>query len=107
MIEVVALMVGEIVQCYSDERYERPRPVRPGMFLKRGAPKSVYRPGSSTDVLLFQAGRVSFAPDLVRNLRRPGVQSRFTQGFGTQLVETDVKVRSWLATAECGRSLAA
>ncbi len=53
MIEVTALMIGEVVQCYSSERYEKPRPVTPGMFLERGCPKSLYRPGSSTDVLLF------------------------------------------------------
>src|SRR5690606_29907697 len=43
MVEIVALMIGEIVQCYSDERYDAPRPVEPGLFLRRGAPKSLYR----------------------------------------------------------------
>jgi phosphatidylserine decarboxylase len=96
MIEVVAMMIGGIVQCYSAERYDAPRLIEPGVFVCRGQPKSLYRPGSSTDVLLFQSGRVEFAPDLVRNLFAP-VATRFSTGFGQPLVETDVKVRSWLA----------
>jgi len=99
MIEVVALMIGDIVQCYSEKQYEAPHPVIQGMFLQKGLPKSLYRPGSSSTVLIFQSGRVQFADDLVRNLFRAGVQSRFSQGFGRSLVETDVKVRSSIATA--------
>jgi phosphatidylserine decarboxylase len=48
-------------------------------------------------VLLFEAGRVTFAEDLVENLRRPGVASRFSLGFGRPMAETDVPVRSLLA----------
>ena len=98
MIEIVALMIGEIVQCYSDERYEVPRPVAPGMFVRRGASKSLYRPGSSTDVVLFEPSRIRFADDLERNLRFPSARSRFTEAFGQPLVETDVAVRSLIAT---------
>lgn len=97
MVEIVALMIGDIVQCYSEERYEAPRPVRKGDFLRKGVPKSLYRPGSSTDVLLFQEERVEFAPDLLRNTGLPGVQSRFSMGFGKTLVETELKVRSPIA----------
>lgn len=43
MIEVVALIIGEVVQC---------------------------RPGSSTNVLLFQPRRVRFLDDLLANQRR-------------------------------------
>jgi phosphatidylserine decarboxylase len=99
MVEVVALMVGEVVQAYSRRRYDGPCDVRPGLFLEKGAPKSLFRPGSSTVVLVFQPGRVEFAADLVQNLRVPGVRSRFSHGFGAPLVETDVKVRSGVATA--------
>lgn len=99
MIEVVALMIGDIVQAYSTEGYYNPQPVLPGMFLQKGEPKSLYRPGSSTDVLIFQAGRVRFAEDLVNNMHNNQVQSRFSLGFGRPLVETDVKVRSLIATA--------
>lgn len=97
MIEVVALMIGDVVQCYSAERYDAPRPLRPGMFLRKGQPKSLYRPGSSTDILIFEPGRVEFAEDLRRNQQRRDVSSRFSLGFGRPLVETEVAVRSLLA----------
>jgi phosphatidylserine decarboxylase len=100
MVEVVALMIGDIVQCYSDSGYDNPRKVAPGIFLEKGRPKSLYRPGSSTDILVFQKGRIEFAHDLVKNQRRTDVVSRFSQGFRESLVETDIRVRSLLATAK-------
>ena len=100
MIEVVALMIGDIVQCYSASRYADPVAVTPGLFVKRGQPKSLYRPGSSVDVLLFQKNRIRFCDDLKRNLHTPGVQSRFAEGFGRPLVETDVHVRATIAFKE-------
>ena len=98
MIEVVALMVGQIEQRYSEERYEGPRAIEKGMFLKAGAPKALFRPGSSTVVLLLESGRIRFAPDLVENQYRHGVHSRFSLTLGEPLTETDVAVRSLLAT---------
>jgi phosphatidylserine decarboxylase len=98
MIEVVAMMIGDIVQCYSAERYDDPLPVKAGMFLGKGAPKSLYRPGSSTDVLIFQEERVNFAEDLVGNMSSTKAGSRFSQGFGKPLVETDIKLRSFIAS---------
>lgn len=97
MIEVVALMIGDIVQCYSDSRYDDPRPAVKGMRIAKGSPKSLYRPGSSTDILLFQPGAVVFCEDLRRNLGRADVRSRFSAGLGRPLVETDVRVRSTIA----------
>lgn len=97
MIEVVALMIGEIVQCYSDERYSPAAPIEIGQFVRRGAVKSLFRPGSSTVILLFQRDRVVFDYDLVKNARRRDVQSRFSHYFGECLVETDVAVRSSIA----------
>jgi phosphatidylserine decarboxylase len=44
MIEVTATMIGEVVQCYSRERYENPQPILPGMLIERGCPKSRHRP---------------------------------------------------------------
>jgi phosphatidylserine decarboxylase len=99
MVEVVAMMIGDIVQCYSRTRYDAPQPIDCGMFLHRGQPKSLYRPGSSTDVLLFQRDRIRFAEDLVANQLRRDVISRFTIGFQHPLVETDLQVRSPIATA--------
>jgi len=98
MIEVVALMIGDIVQCYSDRKYNNPSPVGVGLFLKRGMPKSLFRPGSSTVVLVFQKSRIRFAEDIAANMAYPGVQSVFSRGFGQPLVESDVKVRSLIAS---------
>ena len=98
MVEVVALMVGQIEQRYSELRYQDPRPVERGMLLRAGAPKALFRPGSSTVVLLFQGDRIRFASDLLDNQRRDGVQNRFSLAAGEPLIETDVAVRSLLAT---------
>jgi phosphatidylserine decarboxylase len=97
MIEVVAMMIGDVVQTYSETAYDSPQDVRAGMFLLRGRPKSLYRPGSSTDILLFEPGRIQFAEDLVANSQRCDIQSRFTTGVGRPLVETDILVRSPVA----------
>jgi len=103
MIEVVALMIGDIVQCYSGLRYDDALPVRPGMFVEKGCPKSLYRPGSSTDILLFQPGRLTFSEDLRMNACRRDVQSRFSSGLGHPLVETDIRVRATVGRANSGR----
>ena len=98
MIEIVALMIGDIVQCYSRVEYQNPQPIEDGIFLERGCPKSLFRPGSSTTVLLFQEGRIEFSCDLIRNLYRNDIESRYSQGLGRPLVETDIKLRSTIAT---------
>ncbi|BBO78388.1 hypothetical protein DSCW_58050 [Desulfosarcina widdelii] len=94
MIEIVAMMIGDIVQCYSTRGYDDPLDIGTGMFLERGCPKSLYRPGSSVDVLIFQPHRVVFSEDILANMRRQDVTSRFTRHFRSPLVETDVRVRS-------------
>jgi phosphatidylserine decarboxylase len=98
-IEIVALMIGDVVQCYSEERYDDPRPIEPGMWLQRGSPKSLFRPGSSTVILLFEPGRIAFCPDLLYQQRRRDVSNIFTQALSAPLVETDVKVRAPLGRA--------
>ena len=45
-------------------------------------------------VLIFQKHRISFAEDIVGNMRFPGVESIFSRGFGQPLVETEIMVRS-------------
>ncbi|MCB1734997.1 MAG: phosphatidylserine decarboxylase [Gammaproteobacteria bacterium] len=97
MIEVVALMIGQVVQTYSEHAYERPVTMRRGLFLRRGQPKSLYRPGSSTDVLLFEPDRIRFDGDLLRNRLHRTATSRFSLGFAENLVETDIAVRASLA----------
>jgi phosphatidylserine decarboxylase len=69
----------------------------PGLFLHRGAPKSRYRPGGSTDVLLFEHGRVRMSSDLVCTQQRIDVVSRFSRAFRAPLAETEVRVRSTIA----------
>lgn len=97
MVEIVALMIGDITQAYSSDRYSEPAAVKPGMFLEKGVPKSLFRPGSSTDVLIFTPGRISFAHDLVSNSMRQDIKSRFSSNLGRPLVETDILVRSPIA----------
>ena len=97
MVEIVALMIGRIVPRYSDTEYGNPRPIAAGNFIWRGVPKSLFQPGSSTVVLLFEPGRVCFAGDLIANRAHPSAQSRYSLRFGEPLVETDVAVRSLLA----------
>ncbi len=97
MIEVVALMIGDIVQCYSENQYAAPQDVIAGMFLSKGQPKSLYRPGSSTDVIVFQKNKIKFCDDIINNMYRMDARSRFSQGFGRPLVETSVTVRSTIA----------
>jgi phosphatidylserine decarboxylase len=73
--------------------------MQPGLWLQKGQPKSLFRPGSSTVILLFQEGRVGFDSDLLANLHAVGVRTRFSQGLGRPLVETEVEVRSRIAQA--------
>lgn len=101
IIEVAALMIGGIKQCYSDYRYDNPKPITIGMYLKKGQPKSLFMPGSSTVVLLFQPNKVKFSEDLVQNMKNNLVLSRYTTGFGIPLAETDTKVRSTIGKAIC------
>jgi phosphatidylserine decarboxylase len=99
MIEIVAMMIGEIQQCYSKYHYDDPVAITPGVFLHKGQPKSLYRPGSSTDVLIFQKNSMCFAEDLLQNQSRNDINSRFTLGFKTPLAETDLAVRSLIGHA--------
>ena len=101
MIEITALLIGNIVQSYSDLRYDCPENIKPGMFVKKGAPKSLYRPGSSVDVLIFEKDKIEFCDDIVSNMNHAVAKSRFSRGFGKSLVETDVAVRSTIARKRC------
>jgi phosphatidylserine decarboxylase len=104
MIEVVALMIGEVCQCYSKARYDQPQEISPGMFLLKGQPKSLFRPGSSTVVLIFEPGKIGFAEDLIANANRQDLHSRFSLGFDKRLGETEVRVRSAIARANQTRA---
>lgn len=97
MVEIVALMIGDLSQAYSSREYHNPIPVTKGMFLTKGQPKSLYKPGSSTDVLIFEHGTIDFCEDLQQNAKRRDASSRFTDRNGIPIIETDVKVRSTIA----------
>lgn len=99
MAEVVALMIGGLREACSEREYEDPKALRPGMFLRRGCPKTLFYPGSSTVVLLFEPGRMVLDADLVANSLRRDVPSRFSAGFGGSLVETDLRVREGIGRA--------
>jgi phosphatidylserine decarboxylase len=94
MVEIVALMIGDIVQCYCETRYENPLPVMPGLFVRKGQPKSLFRPGSSTVVLFFEKDKIAFSDDLLKNQLRGDVNNRFAAWLRKPLVETEVNVRS-------------
>ena len=97
MIEIAAMMIGDIVPCYSDKTYDNPYELSIGMAVRKGQPKSLYRPGSSTTVLLFEKNHVQFSEDIRQNTLRQDVLSRYSMGFGSSLVETDIRVRSEIA----------
>jgi len=99
MLEIAALMIGDIVQCYSEIKYDSPRPVIKGMTLQKGQPKSLFRPGSSVDVLIFEKNKIRFSEDILNNLNRTDIQTRFSSHFTKPLVETEVMVRSAVASA--------
>jgi phosphatidylserine decarboxylase len=99
MLEIAALMIGDIVQCYSETKYDSPRPVIKGMTLQKGKPKSLFRPGSSVDVLIFEKNKIRFSADILDNLNRTDIQTRFSSHFTKPLVETEVMVRSAVASA--------
>jgi len=99
MIEVAALMIGDIVQCYSEWMYETPAPLIHGMFLNKGQPKSLFRPGSSVDILIFENGRVKFDRDLIENSLKTGIETRYMKSFTRPVVETEIKVRSSIGKA--------
>lgn len=104
MIEVVALMIGDIVQCYSSTGYQEPHATTVGMQVKRGCPKSLFRPGSSTVVLIFQQGRIQFRQDILSNLRRANLSSLYSAAWGQPWIETDVPVRTTIARAIQGET---
>ena len=100
MIEIVALMIGRIRQCYSSHRYDSPVDVSPGLFVKAGQPKSLFRPGSSTTVIIFEQDRCEFSPDLLENRNRQDVTSRFNHHFQHPLVETEIHLRETMGKAK-------
>jgi phosphatidylserine decarboxylase len=99
MLEIAALGIGGIQQCYSETHYANPVGIEPCMFIKKGVPKSLYQPGSSTNVLLFEKDRIQFSPDLVSNILSDTTPNYFSNRFGIPMIETEIKVRSSITTS--------
>jgi phosphatidylserine decarboxylase len=92
-IDVAAMMIGCIEPRYSATRYDDPRAVRIGETVARGVPISLFRPGSSTSVILWDGSRAMPSPELIRNARRCDLRSRFSDWLREPWVETEVRVR--------------
>jgi phosphatidylserine decarboxylase len=92
-IDVAAMMIGQIESRFSVHRYEAPQALAAGDFVPRGSPVSLFRPGSSTSVVLWDGRRAEIGRQLVANSRRHDLQSRFSDWLGQPWVETQVAVR--------------
>jgi phosphatidylserine decarboxylase len=97
VINVAAMMIGRIEDAYSERRYDDVQPIARGIFLKRGQPMALFRPGSSTSIVLWQRTRASLRSELARNACRVDVQSRFSDWLLSPWVESALPVRATLA----------
>jgi phosphatidylserine decarboxylase len=92
-VDVAAMMIGDIESRFSQKHYDEPRTLKRGDFVPRGAPVSLFRPGSSTSIVLWDGRRAAMGDDLLRNSRRTDLRSRFSDWLGRPWVETQVAVR--------------
>lgn len=97
MIEITALMIGAVEQRYSEQRYDNPKPLEKGLFVKKGQPKSLYKPGSSVDVIFFQKDTITFKAALLNQQQNHSVENRYALLMDHPLVETDVVLRESIA----------
>ncbi len=96
-IEIVALMIGDIEQYYCEQYYDNPSQIEIGMHLTKGSVKSRFRPGSSTDIILFQKNKINFCEKIIENNSNRMVESRYSKAFNQNLVETEINVRTTIA----------
>ena len=101
--DVAAMMIGQIVSCYSALQYDNPMPLRPGMWVERGSPVSLFRPGSSTSIVLWKGSRAAIASELIANSERADLRSRFSDWLQTAWVETALRVRQPISESTQGR----
>ena len=97
MVEIVALMIGDIVQAYSEDAMTTRYRSIPVSSCTRAARRACTGPAVQPTSCCSPRGGSNFFPILSKNSRRLGVQSRFTDACGRPLVETDIRVRSALA----------
>lgn len=99
LVNVGAMMIGRIEDASSADRYDDPQPVRTGLFVHRGQPFALFRPGSSTSIVLWRQDRAQLAAALTHNSVRTDVRSRFSDWLLSPWVETALQVRSTIAHA--------
>ncbi len=92
-IDVAAMMIGCMQSMFSTRHYDAPQPLRVGSFVPRGAPVSLFQPGSSTSIVLWDGQRSTICEELIANSRRTDLRSRFSDWLGQPWVETQVAVR--------------
>lgn len=102
-VDVAAMMIGRIESRFSAVEYRDPKPVVTGQFVPRGAPVSLFRPGSSTSIVFWDARRASLERELVANARRGDLRSRFSDWLGSPWVETFVRVREAVSEPRCSQ----
>jgi phosphatidylserine decarboxylase len=103
-VDIAALMIGQIVSCYSECKYEHPAALRRGQWVERGMPVSLFRPGSSTSVILWHGSRAKVASDLVSNSARAHLRSRFSDWLQSAWVETALQVRQSISETHAGET---
>jgi phosphatidylserine decarboxylase len=92
-IDVAAMMIGQLESRFSTYRYAHPKALAVGDFVPRGSPVSLFRPGSSTSIVIWDGRRAEVSHELVANSKRRDLRSRFSDWLGQPWVETRVAVR--------------
>jgi phosphatidylserine decarboxylase len=98
-VDVAAMMIGQIESRYSENRYAAPRALRVGDFVPRGAPVSMFRPGSSTSIVMWDGRRAALSRELIANSSRADLRSRFSDWLQKPWAETQVSVRQAISEA--------
>ncbi len=97
VIAVAAMMIGRIEDHYSETHYDAPTPLSPGLTVVQGAPMMMFRPGSSTVIVLWPSERAIATPQLRELSTKRHVPSRFGEWLMMPWNEVLVRVRSQVA----------
>jgi phosphatidylserine decarboxylase len=97
LIAVAAMMIGQIEDRDSNTRYESPGVLHIGGQLHQGAPMMMFRPGSSTAIVVWSHDRASIEQRLTELSSKRQVPSRFSDWLMMPWNEVLVRVRSAVA----------